>query len=73
MNKNDLAVANLAEIPENVKKGLEILPMQTVDEVLEHALVAQLVPIEWSEDEDAVAAVGKTKAEDEVSDGVIKH
>ncbi len=38
---------DLAEIPENVKRGLEIIPVTTVDEVLDHALVQKLVPIEW--------------------------
>ncbi len=64
---------DLAEIPENVKKGLEILPMSTVDEILEHALITRLVPIEWSEDQDETEPAGKTKAEGEVSGGVIKH
>ena len=64
---------DLAEIPENVKKGLEILPMGTVEEVLEHALITRLVPIEWSEDQDESEPAGKTKAEGEVSGDVIKH
>lgn len=38
---------DLAEIPDNVKRGLKIIPVTTVDEVLEHALVQKLVPIEW--------------------------
>ncbi len=41
---------DLAEIPENVKKGLEIVAVSTVDEVLEHALTEQLEPIEWKEE-----------------------
>jgi len=41
----------LAEIPDNVKKGMKIIPMGTVDEVLEKALVGPLVPIEWVEPE----------------------
>ena len=49
---------DLAEIPDNVKRGLEVITVQAVDEVLAHALVNPLVPIEWSEDEiaDGVAA-----------------
>src|SRR3546814_9542812 len=31
-------VKDLAEIPENVKRGLEIVPVGTLDEVLENAL-----------------------------------
>jgi ATP-dependent Lon protease len=37
---------DLADIPENVKKGLEIVIASTVDEVLERALAKPLVPIE---------------------------
>ncbi|MGL4426970.1 MAG: endopeptidase La [Alphaproteobacteria bacterium] len=38
---------DLEEIPENVKKGLRIIPVAKVDEVLEHALVRKFTPIEW--------------------------
>ena len=47
---------DLPEIPDNVKKGLEIIPVSTVDEVLAQALVKPLVAIEWPNDLDAVAA-----------------
>lgn len=47
---------DLPEIPDNVKKGLEIVPVSTVDEVLARALVKPLVAIEWPNDLDAVAA-----------------
>jgi ATP-dependent Lon protease len=40
---------DLAEIPENVKEGLEILPVSHVDEVLAKALTGPLEPIEWTE------------------------
>jgi len=40
---------DLAEIPDNVKKGMRIIPVKTVDEVLAHALLRPLIPIEWSE------------------------
>ena len=40
---------DLAEIPDNVKDALKIIPVSTVDEVLGHALVKPLTPIEWSE------------------------
>ncbi len=46
---------DLAEIPDNVKKGLEIVPVSGVDEVLRHALVSVPVAI----DEKAVAPVAK--------------
>ena len=41
---------DLAEIPDNVKKGLKIIPVSTADQVLELALVEKLVPIEWTEE-----------------------
>ncbi len=53
---------DLAEIPDNVKKGLEIIPVAHADEVLQRALVSPLVAIEWKE-EDEPAAVSKDKAE----------
>ena len=50
---------DLAEIPDNVKKGLKIIPVATVDEVLEHALLTQPVPIDWKDDDDEVPAGAK--------------
>jgi hypothetical protein len=50
---------DLAEIPDNVKKGLKIIPVAIADEVLNHALVRQPEPVEWVEVEpEAVAASG---------------
>jgi ATP-dependent Lon protease len=46
---------DLPEIPDNVKKGLELIPVATVDEVLSRALVKPLVPIEWPDDLEPVA------------------
>jgi len=62
-------VKDIAEIPDNVKKGLTLVPVSTVDEVLDNALVEKLEPIEWDEDniDGAIA-----KGEDEVSD-VVTH
>ncbi|MBN8828808.1 MAG: endopeptidase La [Sphingobacteriia bacterium] len=36
---------DLAEIPENVKNTLEIIPVERVEKVFEHALIKELVPI----------------------------
>jgi ATP-dependent Lon protease len=41
---------DLAEIPDNVKRGLKIIPVRTVDEVLAQALAGPLTPIEWEEE-----------------------
>ncbi|MBC7158703.1 MAG: endopeptidase La [Porphyrobacter sp.] len=43
---------DLAEIPANVKEGLEIVPVEHVDEVLARALVSHPAPIEWTEADD---------------------
>jgi ATP-dependent Lon protease len=42
---------DLAEIPDNVKKGLTIVGVTTVDEVLRRALVRQPQPVDWVEAE----------------------
>jgi ATP-dependent Lon protease len=46
---------DLPEIPDNVKKGLEIVSVSTVDEVLARALVKPLTAIEWPDDLEAPA------------------
>jgi ATP-dependent Lon protease len=40
---------DLAEIPDNVKRGLTIIPVSTADEVLKIALVKPLTRIDWIE------------------------
>lgn len=49
---------DLAEVPDNVKKGMEIIPVATVDEVLSHALTKPLVPIEWDEEKEEESVSG---------------
>ena len=51
-------VKDLAEIPANVKEGLEIVPVSHVDEVLAKALVQPLEAIEWSEEDDLASQPG---------------
>src|SRR5580704_2482247 len=41
---------DLAEIPDNVKRGLKIVPVKTVDELLVEALTAPLTPVAWPEE-----------------------
>lgn len=48
---------DLAEIPANIKEGLEIIPVSHVDQVLARALVAPLIPIEWTEADELAAAL----------------
>ena len=47
---------DLPEIPDNVKKGLTIIPVKHVSEVLEHALVSKPEAIEWDEAAEEAAA-----------------
>ena len=64
---------DLADIPDNVKKVLEIVPVSSVDEVLDHALVSQLVPIDWDEDEQDDDAPVASGDEDDEHSGLVKH
>ncbi|OHC75882.1 MAG: endopeptidase La [Rhodospirillales bacterium RIFCSPLOWO2_12_FULL_58_28] len=65
---------DLAEIPDNVKRGLEIITVSNVQEVLENALVSPLAPIEWDEKEELKAAtLAKSQSEEEDAGGIIKH
>jgi len=43
---------DLADIPDNVKSGLKIISVSTVDEVLKHALTKPLTPIKWTEEDE---------------------
>jgi ATP-dependent Lon protease len=52
---------DLAEIPDNVKKGLEIIPVSSADQVLKYALIRPLIPIEWEEPEDVPLKAGEGK------------
>ncbi|QIJ75059.1 endopeptidase La [Methylobacterium sp. NI91] len=57
---------DIAEVPDSVKNGLEIVPVSRMDQVLQHTLVRQPEPIEWDEplpakapkrDEDGAAVI----------------
>ncbi|PTQ68962.1 endopeptidase La [Celeribacter persicus] len=58
-------VKDLAEIPDNVKEGLEIIPVTHVSEVLKHALVRQPEPIEWDEAAEEAARLAKLSSNGE--------
>ncbi|MCG5245319.1 endopeptidase La [Methylorubrum extorquens] len=59
---------DIAEVPDSVKNGLEIIPVSRMDQVLQHALVRQPEPIEWDEPLPA-----KTPKRDEDGAAVIAH
>ena len=62
---------DLAEIPDNVKRGIEIIAVSTVDEMMGNALVDALEPIDWPEKE-AVEAISGAPADKEIED-VVTH
>ena len=62
---------DLVDVPQSVKDGLEIIPVSTVDEVLKHALIGPLTPIEWNEADEPIAATAKV--EDGDADAVLTH
>jgi len=61
---------DLAEIPDNIKADLKIIPVTWIDEVLEHALQHQPTPI--SEDEKS-STKKEAKQEDKSKSGDEKH
>ncbi|MEQ9811408.1 MAG: endopeptidase La [Azospirillaceae bacterium] len=63
---------DLADIPDNVKKLLEIVPVNSVEEVLNRALIRPLEPIEWT-DEDEAAAMTPVATPTDEHDNVIRH
>jgi len=60
---------DLVEISESIKKGLEIVPVSRMDEVLARALVRKPEPIQW--EEKTTAAVEKPV--DEEASGLTAH
>ncbi|MBT5037051.1 MAG: hypothetical protein HOM52_00955, partial [Rhodospirillaceae bacterium] len=64
---------DLAEIPDNVKKNMTIIPVETVDDVLKHALIKPIVAIEWDEAEQEKKSVSGTSGDDGDVDGVVTH
>jgi ATP-dependent Lon protease len=60
---------DLVEINESIKKGLDIIPVSRMDEVLARALVRKPDPITWDEEtsKPGVPAVAEAVVEDEAS------
>lgn len=56
---------DLQDVPDNVKRGLKIIPVEHVDEVIEHALIEKPTPIIWEEDKGLIPAVRETTPDDE--------
>ena len=63
-------VKDLAEIPDNVKNKLEIVPVRWIDKVLEIALERHPVPLT---EEEAAVATAVAPATDKADSTVVKH
>jgi ATP-dependent Lon protease len=64
---------DLVDIPDNVKKSLTIIPVETLDDVLKHALTKPIVAIEWNESDQERESVSSSSSDDTDSDGVFTH
>lgn len=62
---------DLADIPDNVLKGLTIVPVSNVEEALSRALVRQPLPVTWEEPEHDDRETKKGESEDR--EGVVAH
>ena len=61
---------DLAEIPDNVKRGLKIIPVGTVDELLSQALAAPLTPVAWPEESETEPVIPTASEE---RSGLLTH
>jgi ATP-dependent Lon protease len=61
---------DLTDIPDNVKRGLKIVPISTIDELLMNALVTPPKAIEWTDVEDGAAIAAPVVPQKEE---VIRH
>jgi ATP-dependent Lon protease len=64
---------DLSEIPDNVKAGLEIVPVSHVRQVLERALVRQPEPIDWDEAAEEAAAAARAAEARSAGSAPIAH
>lgn len=64
---------DLAEIPDNVKEGLEIIPVEHVSDVLKLALVEAPEPVEWDEAAEEAAAAEAARKSGEDGAGAVTH
>jgi ATP-dependent Lon protease len=64
---------DLPEIPDNVKEGLEIIPVSHVSEVLKHALVSEPKAIEWDQEAEEAAATAAVSSKHDQNDAATAH
>ena len=61
---------DIAELPEALKSGMEIVPVAMMDEVLKHALIRAPQPIKWEEN---VGAAPTVAAASDDGPGLVAH
>jgi ATP-dependent Lon protease len=66
-------VKDLADIPDSVKSGMELVPVAMMDEVMKHALVRQPEPILWDEVAEEAAAAARAIADKKDGEGARAH
>ncbi len=64
---------DLAEIPDNVKRALKIVPIAVVEEVFEHALAKPLTPQEWDEEANLEASSLASGDGGDDGTGIVTH
>ncbi|MBY6152401.1 endopeptidase La [Vannielia litorea] len=64
---------DLRDIPDNVKEGLEIIPVTHVRDVLKHALVREPEAIEWDEAAEEAAAAAAAAAKGGEGGSAVAH
>jgi ATP-dependent Lon protease len=64
---------DLVEIPDNVKQGLEIIPVDHVRDVLRLALVRQPEPVDWDQEAHETAAAEAAMKSVEEGRGTVAH
>jgi ATP-dependent Lon protease len=64
---------DLADVPDAVKAALEIVPVATVDEVLDRALTRRVEKIEWREEDEPAAVTPPPVSDDRLGGLVITH
>lgn len=67
---------DLVEIPDNVKRGMRIIPVSTMDDVLKYALTSEIIPFSWIEEGGVGSADVNIKSTNESTSsggGALKH
>ena len=64
---------DLLEISDTIKRGLDIVPVSRMDEVLARAMTRKLEPIDWEETTTTAAAVLEEAPVDEEASTLTAH